>query len=103
MARYAWKTTGADGTDRLRFCMRLHRATGRTRAKLPSMQIDAAVPAHVPVAERAPVLDSGQLCTRRRVVTKAAGEVRAQLARLGEHVVLAAVLRGDASGDAVVV
>ena len=34
---------------------------------------------------------------------QAAGEVRAQLTGLGEHVVLAAVLCGDASRDAVVV
>jgi hypothetical protein len=36
-------------------------------------------------------------------VAKTAGDVGAQLAGLGEHVVLAAVLCGDASGDAVVV
>jgi hypothetical protein len=36
-------------------------------------------------------------------VAQAAGEARAQLAGLREHVVLAAVLRGDTSGDAVVV
>ena len=55
------------------------------------------------VAERDPVADSGQVGTGGSVVAQAAGEVRAQLAGLGEHVVLAAVLCGDASRDAVVV
>ena len=55
------------------------------------------------VAQRDPVADGGQVGARGRLVTQAAGEVRAQLTGLGEHLVLAAVLCRDASRDAVVV
>ena len=55
------------------------------------------------VAKRDPVADGRQVGAGGRVVPQAAGEVRAQLTGLGEHVVLAAVLCRDASRDAVVV
>ena len=55
------------------------------------------------VAKRDPVADGRQVGAGGRIVAQAACEVRAQLAGLGEHVVLAAVLCGDASRDAVVV
>ena len=55
------------------------------------------------LAEGDPVADGGQVGARGRLVAQATGKVGAQLAGFGEHVVLAAVLCGDASRDAVVV
>jgi hypothetical protein len=55
------------------------------------------------VAERDPVADRRKVGPGRRLVPEAARNVRALLAALGEHVVLAAVLSGHARRNAVVV
>src|SRR5207344_31572 len=47
------------------------------------------------VAKHDPVTDGGQLRGRGNLVAQAAGQANTPLAGLGEHVVAAAVLRGD--------